>query len=255
MKAKEATNGHAGELTNRLPDQAKDKKEEIRISPLRQAVLTVPIVGETPLKVLRFSKKKQDEVEAKHRAGDQAKTKKKKGPKDFEEDYEQAKYVCTQQVGGKQVKWLGLNATGIRNGCIKTCGVAGFVMTKAKMSIFCIADGIDDLDHSTPLVRIEGEPVMVIDPVRNDSGVIDLRSRVAFPEWRINVRIRFDEDQFSPSDILNLLIRVGQQNGLGEGRPNGRDGNGTGNGLFRVAVEEASLERLATADFVLPKLG
>jgi hypothetical protein len=78
---------------------------------------------------------------------------------------------------------------------------------------------------------------------------------VAFPEWRINVRLRFDEDQFSPSDILNLMIRVGQQNGLGEGRPNGRDGNGTGNGLFRVVIEEASLERLATADFVLPKLG
>ena len=42
------------------------------------------------------------------------------------------------------------------------------------------------------------------------------------------------------------MIRVGQQNGLGEGRPNGRDGNGTGCGLFLVNVDECTLERLSS---------
>jgi hypothetical protein len=73
---------------------------------------------------------------------------------------------------------------------------------------------------------------------------------VMFREWRINLRIRFDEDQFSPSDVLNLMIRVGQQNGLGEGRPNGSNGNGTDNGLFLVNVDECSLERLKLAPVV-----
>lgn len=238
-------------LVNRLPDGP--AKEEIRIAPLRQAIITIPIVGESPLKILRFSKKKQETVRETQAAGSQSQTKRKRPPKDFEREYEEAKYLCTQKLDGEKVTWLGLNATGIRNGCIETCRVAGFTMTRAKMSIFCVADGSDDLD-ATPLVRILGEPEMSVDPVRNASGVIDLRSRVMFREWRMNVRLRFDEDQFSPSDILNLLIRVGQQNGLGEGRPNSTNGNGTGNGLFAVSLDDCSLERLSSAASVLPKL-
>lgn len=214
------------------------KAEEIKIMPLRQAVLTIPIIGESPLKILRFSQKSRDDIMATQKAGTQATTKKKRAPKDFEQNYEAAKYVCKH---GKET-WLGLNATGIRNGCIETCRVAGFTMTRAKMSVFCVADGYDIFD-STPLVRIYGEPEMCIDNVRNDNGSVDLRARCMFKEWKMSPRIRFDEDQFSPSDIINLMIRMGQQNGLGEGRPNSRDGNGTGNGLFCVDVDGVTLER------------
>lgn len=227
-------NGKNGDHTT------KAKVEEIKIAPLRQAILTIPLIGQTPLKVLRFSKKQQDEIMATQQAGSQAGTKKKRQPKDFERNYEEAKY---RGKTGKE-EWLGINASGIRIGCIETCRVAGFVMTKAKMSVFCIEDGIDIIDHSTPLVRVYGEPEMVIDPVRNDNGSVDLRARVCFKEWRINARVRFDEDQFSPSDILNLMIRVGQQNGLGEGRMNSKNGCGTGNGVFVVDTDECSLERL-----------
>ena len=239
------------ETTNRIGTNgtAAPKKEELRINPLRQAIMTIPVVGETPLKILRFSRKKQDQVAAAQAAGDQAKSKRNRAPKDFKQDFEDAKYLCTQKIDKKAVTWLGLNATGIRNGCIETCRVAGFVMTKMKMSVFCIADGYDDLDK-TPLVRIYGEPTMSVDPVRNANGVIDLRARVMFEEWRLIVRLRFDEDQFSPSDLLNLMIRVGQQNGLGEGRPNSTNGNGTGNGLFLVSADECKLERLSTKPVV-----
>ena len=225
------------------------EQEGVVIEPLRQAILTVPIVGTAPLKILRFSKKTQEQVRQTQEAGSQAKSKKKRDPKNFEQAYEEAKYLCTQKEGKKSVTWLGLNASGIRNGCIETCRMAGYAMTKAKMSIFAVEDGLDDLD-STPLVRIHGEPEMSVDPVRNASGVIDLRPRVMFKEWRMNIRIRFDESQFSPSDILNLLIRVGQQNGLGEGRPNGTNGNGTGNGLFLVNIDDCTLERLPVAPAV-----
>lgn len=216
-------------------------QEEIKIAPLRQAVLTVPIIGMSPLKILRFSQKQKDEILNTQKAGTQATTKKKRAPKNFEENYEAAKYYGMTN----KEKWLGLNATGIRNGCIETCRVAGFVMTRAKMSVFVIQDGFDLLDK-TPLVRIYGEPEMSIDPVRNANGSVDLRARVMFAEWKMFPRIRFDEDQFSPSDIINLMIRVGQQNGVGEGRPNSRDGNGTGCGLFSVSVDECNLERLPT---------
>ena len=235
-------NGESEKKSRITPHLA--KKEELRITPLRQAILTIPIVGETPLKILRFSRKKQEQIAATQRAGEQAKTKRKREAKDFEQEYEDAKYLCTQKIDGKQVTWLGLNASGVRNGAIETCRMAGFVMTKARMSVFCIADGLDNLDK-TNLVRVYGEPVMSIDPVRNANQSIDLRARVMFEDWKMFLRIRFDEDQFSPSDVLNLMVRVGQQNGLGEGRPNSTNGNGTGNGLFLVNVDKCSLERMS----------
>ena len=259
------TTAHENGTANRIADHIEKKRpkqsEEFRIAPLKQAIITIPIIGTAPLKVLRFSKKKQGQVAATQAAGSQSGSKKKREAKDFEGEYEDAKYLCTQsldgkkahqeklaggQINGNKVTWLGLNASGIRNGCIETCRVAGYVMTKAKMSVFAEPDGFDDLDQ-TPLVRILGEPEMSVDPVRNANGVIDLRSRVMFREWKMNVRIRFDEDQFSPSDVINLVIRLGQQNGLGEGRPNGSNGNGTGNGLFLVDVDRCSLHRLPKA--------
>lgn len=219
--------------------------DQIVIAPLRQGLLYIPIVGVTPLKILRFSQKSRDTMQKTQEAGTQAFSKKKRDPKDFKQGYEDAKYRCTQKLNGKKVEWLGLNASGVRNGCIETCRMTGYVMTKAKMSIFCVEDGFDDFD-STPLCRIEGNPEMTIDPVRNSSGVVDLRPRVMFKEWRMTLKIRFDLGQFSPSDIIHLLIRVGQQNGLGEGRPNGTNGAGTGNGIFELDMDNIRYQELST---------
>lgn len=220
--------------TNRIADIP--QKENLVIAPLKQAVILIPIVGETPLKVLRFSKKNQDKIIESQTAGDQAKTRKKRDPKDFHQNYLEAMYQCSEMIDGESVTWPGLNASGVRNGCIECCRVAGYQMTKAKMSIFCVADGSDDTD-ATQLVRIDGTPEMVIDHVRNASGVIDLRARAMFRKWKMALKIRFDEGQFAPQDCVNLVIRLGQQNGLGEGRPNGTNGSGTGNGLFTVDLD------------------
>lgn len=230
------TNGAA---TNRIAD-ATPAKEQLVISPLKQAVILIPIVGESPLKILRFSGKTKAGIAETQSQGDQAKTKKKRAPKDFHQNYLDAMYRCTEKIDGKKVTWHGLNASGVRNGMIECCRVAGFVMTQAKMTVFCLADGYDD-DDATQLVRIEGTPEMSIDPVRNASGVIDLRARAMFRDWRMNLRIRFDEGRFSPADVVNLCIRLGQQNGLGEGRPNGTMGFGTGNGLFVIDMDNVKI--------------
>ncbi len=247
MKTKELKIERNGtSATNGMPTKEEPKKELLKIAPLRQAILTVPLIGETPLKILRFSKKQQDTIMQTQQAGSQAGSKKKREPKDFERNFEEAKY---RGRTGKE-EWVGLNASGIRIGLIESCRVAGFTMTRAKMSVFCLHDAIDYIDNSTPIVRVYGEPEMCIDTVRNDNGSVDLRARVMFPEWRIIARIRFDEDQFSPSDVLNLMIRVGMQNGLGEGRMNSKNGAGTGNGVFLVDVDNCQLERLPSAPVV-----
>jgi hypothetical protein len=54
------------------------------------------------------------------------------------------------------------------------------------------------------------------------------------------LRIRFDMEQFSPDDVTNLLIRAGRQVGIGEGRPDSRDSNGLGYGLFDVEVQNGN---------------
>jgi hypothetical protein len=215
--------------------------EGVKISPLRQAVISIPIVGTAPLMILRFSQKAKDKIMTTQRAGTQAKSKKNREARDFEADYEAAKYVG----GTDDDRWNGMNAASFRNAAISACRVAGFTMTRAKLSLFIEADGFDIFD-ATPLVRIEGKPQMHTGAVRNATGVVDIRARAMWREWKAVVRVRFDEDQFSPSDILNLMLRVGQQVGIGEGRPDGRDGNGMGMGLFAISMDDISLERLAT---------
>ncbi len=207
-------------------------KESVVIKPLRMKEIVIPIVGMTPLMILRFSMKARNQIQQTQEAGSQSKSKKVREPKDFEQNYQDAKYICREADG---TEWCGINAAGFRNAMISMCRIGGFVMTRAKLSIFVVADGFDKLDR-TPLVRIYGESEMNISPVRNASGVIDLRARALWPEWKCNVRIRFDEDQVSATDVVNLMNRVGQQGGIGEGRPDGRDGNGTGNGLFLVEL-------------------
>lgn len=214
-----------------VPDE-EQKHETITIAPPRMKTIVLKLVGETPLMILRFSQKARNKIMETQRAGTQAKSKKVREPKNFEEDYEGAKYICREKDGKT---WCGINAASFRNAAISMCKLVGFYMTRAKLSIFVLPDGLDYIDK-TPLVRIYGEPEMNVSPVRNASGVIDLRARALWETWECNVKVRFDEDQFSVVDVVNLFCRIGLQGGVGEGRPDGRDGNGCGNGLFRVEL-------------------
>jgi hypothetical protein len=54
-----------------------------------------------------------------------------------------------------------------------------------------------------------------------------------FP-WSANLRIRFDAGQFTYTDIANLLMRVGEQVGIGEGRHDSKKSGGMGWGTFRI---------------------
>jgi hypothetical protein len=110
-------------------------------------------------------------------------------------------------------------------------------MTLAKLSIFFEADGFDAVD-GTPLIRIIGEPEVCEMPVRNATGVIDIRVRPMWREWSATLRIRYDLDQFSQTDVANLLQRVGMQVGIGEGRPDSKSSSGLGWGLFKIAEGE-----------------
>ena len=201
--------------------------EVVTISAPNFKVIEATLVGTAPFMQARFSAKAMQAMMTKMAAGSTAKKGGKKEARDFDEDFRQAMHVSTEG-------WVGVPASAIRNACIDVCRMVGFKMTHARMSIFVEADGNDALD-GIPLVKMDaGEPERVDMAVRNATGVADIRVRPMWREWKLPVRVRFDADQFTVSDVFNLLARAGEQVGLGEGRPYSKQSNGLGYGTFRV---------------------
>lgn len=219
-------------VLERTKDKVFKKPEEANQQENREVQITAPnfrvaefkIKGTTPYVQLRFFKK--GEIQIAHEQGGVSKSKKKREARDFKNEYEQAKHVSEEG-------WVGIPAASFRNAMISACRIVSFKMTLAKLSVFADADGLDR-EEGTPLIKIKGTPEMVIHHVRNQTGVVDLRSRAMWREWSATVRIKFDADLFSLQDVTNLMCRVGQQVGIGEGRPDGKTSAGMGWGLFEV---------------------
>ena len=203
---------------------AEDSK--IRISAPKMETSIFKIVGTAPYVQARFSEKAKNLMRAKMEAGSQAKKGTQREPRDFEADYKAAMHIS---VAG----WPGIPASAFRKAMISACRLVGFKMTLAKLALFVDADGFDVVD-GLPLIRIEGTPEPVEMAVRNETGVADIRVRPMWREWEATVRIRFDADMFTLPDLANLLMRAGQQVGVGEGRPDSRKSCGLGWGLFAL---------------------
>jgi len=210
-------------------DDEQAGEKHLTISPPNLQTAQFRIVGSAPYVQNRFSAKAKEEMMATQMAGSTAKKGKKKEPKDFDACYRQCMY---QSMEG----WRGIPAASFRCAMVSACRLCGFQMTVAKLSVFVEADGFDSAE-SIPLIRMgKGEPEKFVMAVRNSSGVADLRARAMWrPGWEALVRVQFDADQFVLEDVANLMMRVGMQVGIGEGRPDSRKSCGLGWGLFKLA--------------------
>jgi hypothetical protein len=205
-------------------------REAINITAPNMRILVATLIGTAPLVTARFAAKAMAQMMEKQKAGSVAGKGKKRAAKDFDEAFEGAKHIAEEG-------WCGVHAGAFRNALISACRLVGFKMTIAKLSLFVVADGYEALDN-TPLVRIIGpDPKRTDMPVRNATGVIDIRTRPMWPEWSMRLRVRYDADQFSAADVTNLLSRVGEQVGIGEGRADSKSSAGVGWGHFRVVAE------------------
>lgn len=204
----------------------KKKEQAITISPPNFQTVEFGIIGTAPYVQNKFSKREMDKMREKQESGSTAKKGSKRQAKDFEQCYQEAIH---KSVDG----WCGIPAPAFRNAMIDACRMAGFQMTRAKMSVFVEADGFDP-DDGTPLVRFEtGEPKRFDSVVRISMGSTDIRPRPIWePGWKLNLRVHFDADQFTKEDVANLLLRAGEQVGVGEGRPFSKTSNGQGWGTF-----------------------
>lgn len=191
-------------------------------------VVECTIEGTSPYVCARFSQKAIEQMREKM-LNPTSRNSRRREPRDFDSDYEQAKHVSS-------AGWCGIPAASFRAAMISACRLVGLKMTVAKLALFVEADGFDRVDGQ-PLVRIEGEPERLELPVRNATGVADIRIRPMWREWRATVRVRYDADMLTEQAVINLLARAGAQVGIGEGRPDSRQSTGLGWGLFKVTKE------------------
>lgn len=179
------------------------------------------------LVIHRFSAKTKLQMKQKMEEGKPASSKKNREAKSTDDVYEEARYISKDG-------WDGFHVGAIRNAMISACRLVNFKMTLAKLSIFVEPDGFDAKEPQIPLIRIYGEPRKQEDMARVETGQPYVTVRPAYFNWSAKVRIRFDAQQFKLQDIANLLMRVGLQVGIGEGRPDSKNSTGMGWGLFDV---------------------
>lgn len=212
------------ETPNRLPKKA----DVITISRPKIETIEFALTGTAPYVQHKFSAKAIKIMGDGMKAGSTNKKGKKREARDFKADFIGATY---RAKNGK----YGMSAPAFRNAMISACRMAGFKMTHAKLSVFVMADGYDAEDN-TPLVFFtKGKPKMHVGPVRNANSSCDLRSRPMWNEgWQVKLRVQYDADQFTATDVANLLMRAGMQVGVGEGRPDSKNSCGMGWGLFSI---------------------
>jgi len=204
------------------------KPKEMVIKPLREAILAFSIKGSAPLLTARFSEKARIKLQTQMEAGQSSRSKKVRDPRDFVADAEAAMHRM------HKTNDPGVPCAAFRAAMISACRTVGFKMTVAKLGLFVMSDGLSK--EGTPLIKISGAHDISIMPVRNASGVVDLRARPIFAEWSAVVRVRFDLDLFGAEDVVNLMNRAGRQVGIGEGRPDSRMSAGLGFGTFDVVA-------------------
>ena len=216
----------------------KNGKVEIKIAPPNIQTAEFFIRGTAPLVIHKFSQKAIKAIRDKQELGSLANKNKGRAAKDFNDCFNQARHISTEG-------WDGFPAGAIRAAMIDACKLCGFKMTLAKLSIFVHADGFDNTE-GTPLIRIVGPaPRQLESMVRIGIGgaTTDIAVRAQWLEWGARLRIEFDADQFSVTDISNLLARVGMQVGICEGRPGSKNSAGMGWGTFRICMDESELQQ------------
>lgn len=209
-----------------------ETKQQILIKAPNIQHIVLRLDGTAPLMISKFSEKAKAQIKATHEAGSTARSKTKKEPRDFNADCYAARHISTEG-------WDGIHAGAFRAAMISACRTVGFKMTLAKLAVSVKADGVDAED-GTPLVRIYGDHVVDIRHTRNDNGGTDLRSRPRYDAWHAFLEVRYDADIFTPTDIFNLMWRVGAQVGIGEGRPDSRASPGIGFGTFSISDANAA---------------
>lgn len=176
---------------------------EIRIDRIAAETIRVPILGTTPLIMHRFSEK------AKRKMLDAMQGRKSpKQRKDPEAEYEAAFYRLADGSPG-------FPALAFKSATVEASRFYGKDVTKVGLRQFLFFQGEVGADGRA-LCRIEGEPQMREDAVKNPS---DLRYRPEFREWRTALEVTYVTSSLTRDSVLSLIDAGGMGVGVGEWRP------------------------------------
>ena len=208
--------------------EAKAKKESAVIAALTWIVVEFDLKGTAPLLQCAFSQKALRIMKDTQAAGDAANRKKGRNRpgRDYEAEFHGAAH---RSIEG----WNGIPAMAIKSAMISGSG-SEYRQMQAKRCIKVVADGYDSVDGS-PLVRIFGEPEPH-DSIRRSGPkrIATPRVRAIYRTWTAKVKIKFEKGVYVAADIVNMLMRAGEQIGIGEGRPGSRDSVGMDFGTFSI---------------------
>ena len=213
--------------------ETKTREEPLHIAPPNMQFGELWIKGTAPLVLHKFSHKAIEMIKAKQQAGSVAAKGVKKSAKDFKAAFMGARHLSLEG-------WDGIPAAAFRCACISACRLVGFKMSLAKLSLFIECDGFDATE-GTPLIQIIGPEPRQLESMVRIGGIaktVDIAVRPQWLEWGARLRIKYDADQFSANDVVNLIARAGAQVGVGEGRPDSSSSAGMGWGTFEISDEK-----------------
>ena len=117
------------EVREGIPGPIKEVQQAVTIPPPNMQLATFLVKGTAPYVQNAFTKKAREKMEAAQREGQRGKKGRKRDPRNFEEEFPQAKHTAIEG-------WDGIPAAAIRNGLISACRLVNFKMTIAKLSLF-----------------------------------------------------------------------------------------------------------------------
>lgn len=186
---------------------AKKKSPEntVEIKAVAKTLVTVRIVGVSPLIPHQWADKARKEIRDKQQEGKKTKNREARNP---EAEAEAATYFTRD---GK----YGLPVAAVKKAMIsaahKDLGIEKTLVKKAVFVYPAERDAVAELECS--------EPVMQEDCVRVGQGKADLRYRNYFMEWACVLTFELDLDLLQVKDFVNLLDRAGFGIGVLDWRP------------------------------------
>lgn len=182
-------------------------------------ILVVGIVGISPYISHKWSEKAKKQIEDKQ----QKKAKSAREKRDPKAEYLASMY----EIPGKKNTY-GIPARAFKLAMVEACRYGeGIKMNFAKGAFFVMGDLLT-IKGSKPRMR---EDFVKVPP---RTGGADIRYRGEFTKWSVELQIRFNGNQISPEQIMNLISLAGFHVGVGEWRPSSplKPGN---NGMFEIA--------------------
>jgi len=189
-------------------ENAKTKKEVVRIPPIELKTARITLVGVTPLLVHRKSEKMEKYLAER----DQNAPKNKPAPRSPHQEYLDSMY----KIPGKKNVY-GIPASGVKLCAVSACRFIGGIKMTTALGAFHVVGDIGGL------IPIEGgKPTMderIVQIGKFGSKTPQLRYRGRWDKWHLNVTIRYNSAVISPEQLVHLYENAGFGVGLCEHRP------------------------------------